>query len=197
MRRGVYILVILIMLFCGVAHAEPLKDGTIILYSGGPPIITRFIERRIIHQPYGHIAIVLDNQIYEAVVPRVRQISQISHASEMVKMRDKAERRSRGRRSLRVEVWEPVFDYTPQEVDAMKRTAIANINRPYRGLTFFHNRPSRGIHCTSLVATILEATGRYRFGLKQRMEPYDVFNIIRPQGYRLKSCEYSRIINRK
>jgi len=152
------------------------KDGSIIIFSNG--IMSRFIQRYT-GSSMNHTAIVLYENgkpyVYEATWPVARRMTWEQYKNFIAHRQGK---RRMQRMGLNVRLMQPVTNFTPAELAAMKKFARSQMGRPYRVRNWLENRDSYGTHCSQFVAEVLRASGRYPSPHYWKESPYSVYRKV-------------------
>ena len=154
---------ILFFLFTNSVFAQ-YPDGTLIFSSKNGPV-GRIAKRITGGDQYTHIAIVIDNIVYESDWPRAKA----THVSRYGKPRTTND------------YYIPNNAYSTKEVKAMLNNAKANLGKPYRLKNYIYpnSRPTNGTWCSPYTSNVLESSGRYMFTQHDRYEPQNLFTKIR------------------
>lgn len=144
-------------------------DGTIV-FSYSTNIIGRIAKRITKGDHYTHVGIVIDGMIYESDWPRAKR-SPI---------------RDYGKRKCVYDFYVPLFRYTEEEVDRMRRKAKAELGKPYQLRNYIRpwTRKTEGTWCSPYVTAVLNATGYWRLSSKDAYEPQNLYQaVIRHYAY--------------
>lgn len=148
-------------------------DGTLIFYHGGLGVrpIERFTGSKITH-----VAIVLDDYVYEATPPVAHKVKLNDYIIYLEQLKKKPFWKKRSFYYF-VLVPNKELDYGYAKVYADNQ-----LGRPYRITSFLHDKESRGIMCSQYVGNIIERTGLIKSS-NNKESPVSLYNKIR-RSYR-------------
>jgi len=132
-----------------------LRDGSVIFWRGG--LLVKPILKHT-DSDITHAAIVLyqgrEPWVYEAVPPRVHKVPMAEYRRLM------EEKTNESRRPMTWFVMQPKVRYGALELNAMKRHAESQLDRPYMLRGWWKGHEVRGIFCSQLVGDIIEKSGK-------------------------------------
>ena len=165
------LLLVLLCLICSESFAQ-YPDGTLIL-SSKKGLIGRVAKRMTCGDQYTHIAIIIDQHVYEQDFPR----------SKATPLRFyKYKRRSTN------DFYIPITPFTHEQTVRMKRYADAHLGEPYQLRNYLNprSRKTRGTWCSTWVGRVLNSSGRFDVSRTQSFEPQNLLDTVRPY-YNLKT----------
>jgi len=130
-----------------------MHDGSVIFWRGGLLVgpIYRFTNSLLTH-----VAIILDNLVYEATPPRVRRMPLQDYYQHLSQLSDSAFFR---RRDFSWFTLQPKNAFNSSQLAAMKAYAVSQLGRPYRLRSWFTEAESRGIFCSQYIGNIIAKSG--------------------------------------
>ena len=150
-----------------------LPNGSIVVWEGGflvGPI------GNVTGSQYTHVAIVLDNNIYEATPPVVRKMSVDNYFVYLESLKTKPFWQ---RRSFNYFILKPVKLFTDKQVSEMRSYAESQLGRPYMLRGYWQNREVRGIMCSQYVGNTLEKSGLIKSS-NYKESPISLYNKVFP-----------------
>lgn len=145
-------LIIILGLLASTTSVHAVEDGTLLFVENGQNLVETYT-----HSTYSHIAIVIDDHVYEAEPPRIRKQSLLEWFTNIGKHNE-------GTASpALVVVMAPDKPYSKEEVGNMREYLEKQVGRRYSIRGYLRNVPGDGIHCSEMCAGALEASGRYDF----------------------------------
>ena len=147
-------------------------DGTLLLSSKPNTLVGNVARRLTGGDKYTHIAVVIEDIVYESNWPRSKAtaISSYGHKKEIV------------------HYYEPKIPYTKEEIEKMRITSKSEIGKPYRLKNYLwpNSREVDGGWCSPFVGKVLNASGRYRLNKNQTYEPQNLIDSIIVDYNRIK-----------
>lgn len=139
-------------------NAIALENGTLLFVENGQNLVESYT-----HSTFSHVAIVIDDQVYEAAPPKIKRIPLKDWFTNIGKHNE-----GRGSPAL-VEIWKPDRPYSKTELEKMKEYLDGQVDRRYSIRGYLRKVPGDGIHCAEMCSEALEVTGRHSFE-KQNFE---------------------------
>jgi hypothetical protein len=143
--------VILCLMF-PTAKALAVEDGTLLFVENGQNLVECYT-----HSSYSHVAIVIDNQVYEAEPPRIHKEPLLDWFTKIAKYNEGA-----GSPAL-VVVKSPDKPYSSEEIARMREFLEEQVGRRYSIRGYVRKVPGNGIHCAEMCAGALEASEKFSF----------------------------------
>jgi hypothetical protein len=149
---------------CCLCFCVTYPDGTLVLSSKPGTVVGNIASRLTGGDQYTHIAIVIDNQVYESDWPRSKS-TPLSHY---------------GKRRGVYHYYRPTTPYTREQVDRMRDSVQSRLGQPYRLRNFLRpgSRQTEGTWCSPFVATALNASGRYQLAPQQSHKPQTLLESV-------------------
>lgn len=149
-----------------------MRDGSVLFWRGGLLIGPIYKHTG---STLTHVAIILDNIVYEAAPPRVHKLQFSAYEKHLDKL---AASQFIQRRNFSWFVLQPRLEYSVTELANMKAYAESQLGRPYR-LRGWWSDDIRGIFCSQYVGNIVERSGLIR-SLDTRESPVSLYNKLVP-----------------
>jgi hypothetical protein len=153
--------------------AAVLPDGSIVVWDGG--LLVRPI-RNSTGSNYTHVAIAIDNNIYEATPPVVRKLPVDEYFKRLAYI---GKQPFWQKRDFSYFTMLPKEPFTEKQVNAMRVYAESQIGRTYMLRGYWQNREVRGIMCSQYVGNILERSGLIKSS-NYKESPISLYNKIKP-----------------
>jgi len=122
-----------------------------------------------------HVAIILDNIVYEATPPRVHKLQFTDYEEHLDKL---AASRFIQRRDFSWFIRQPRLAYSAADTAVMRKYAESQMGRPYR-LRGWWSDDTSGIFCSQYIGNMLEKTGLIR-SLDNKESPVSLYNKLLP-----------------
>ena len=160
-------LVILGVLF-PAANSLAIEDGTLLFVENGQNLVESYT-----HSTYSHVAIVIDDQVYQAEPPQVKKEPLLEWFTNVGKYNE-----GKGSPAL-VVVMKPETPYSKEEVAKMRDFLEQQVGRRYSIRGYLRKVPGDGIHCAEMCSGALEASGRFSFpNHNYTYSPGELYKII-------------------
>ena len=143
------------------------EDGTLLFVQNGHNLVEYYTK-----SSYSHVAIVIDNHVYQAEPPRIRVqgldewFVDVAHFNE-----------GRGSPAI-VEVMVPAKKYNKKEVAAMKKFLDEQVDRRYSIRGYVRKMPGDGIHCAEMCSQAIVMSGRAEFSEPHKLSPGDLHDFV-------------------
>lgn len=145
-----------------------LADGTLLFVENSHNLVECYT-----HSTYSHVAIVLDGNVYEADLPKIRKYTVAEWFTNVGKYNE-----GKGSPAL-VTVMAPDTPYVEAEIVKMREFLDAQIDRRYSIQSYLKKSPRDGIHCSEMCAGALEATGKFNFEPENyKLSPGDLHDVV-------------------
>jgi len=145
-----------------------IENGTLLFVENGQNLVECYTK-----SSYSHVAIVLDDCVYEAELPEVKKYTVQEWFTNIGKYND-----GKGSPAL-VEIQAPDKPYTKEELGKMKVFLESQVGRRYSIRGYLRKIPGTGIHCSEMCATALESSGRCNFSVQNcEISPGDLHDWI-------------------
>ena len=128
------------------------ENGTLLFVENGHNLVEKYT-----HSSYSHVAIVIDDEVYEAEPPKIHKMSSQDWITKIGK-----DNEGTGSPEV-VSVMAPDKPYTKEEIDKMKAFLESQVGRRYSIKGYVRKRPGDGIHCAEMCSEAIEASGRSDF----------------------------------
>ena len=163
-------ILLIFLVWASISRAQSFPDGTLIFQSK-KGLIGNIAKRMTKGDRYTHVAIVIDNQVWESDWPRAKR-SPISNY---------------GKRRSTNDYYIPINPLSSSSISAMRKKAQSLIGKPYRLRNYLRpNSPrTQGTWCSPFVGQILNAGG-YSLSSQEYHEPQNLLHTIQPNYQFLK-----------
>lgn len=162
-----YFYMILAFLLWPFSGANAFENGTMLFVENGHNLVECYTRSNV-----SHVAIVIDDQVYEAEPPVVHKESVEDWLTKIAKYNER-----RGTPAI-VEVLKPSKPYTKSEIDKMRQFLDQQVGRRYSVRGYVRKIPGDGIHCAEMSAQALAATGRINVDQAYRLSPGNLREIV-------------------
>ena len=132
--------------------AYSFENGTLLFVENGHNIVEKYT-----HSSYSHVAIVVDEQVYEAEPPKIHKMTVEDWFTKIGK-----DNEGSGSPEV-VSIMVPKKSYTEEETAKMKEFLESQVGRRYSIKGYVRKQPGDGIHCAELCSEALEKSGRCDF----------------------------------
>lgn len=173
---------VLILLFPCQSFA--LEDGTLLFVENSHNLVESYTK-----SSFSHVAIVIDDCVYEANPPQVKKQTLQEWCLDVGKLNEGS-----GSPAL-VSVFVPNNPYSKEQVCDMKTFLEKQVGRRYSIKGYLTNTTSDGIHCSEMCSLALEASGKYEFSRQNcTYSPGDLHNFLpyhrigNKLYFRIKDC---------
>ncbi len=124
---------------------------------------------------YTHVGMIFNEDgepwLYEATPPRVRKIKLADYYKEVIEWNEKHRKNDP---PCEVWIYRPLAPYDKEELAAMKKYLLSQIDRKYSITGYILQEARTGCHCSELMAETLNRSGRMTFQNTYRVSPGDV-----------------------
>lgn len=145
-------LIIILGLLASATSIHAMEDGTLLFVENGQNLVECYT-----HSKYSHVAIVIDDHVYEANPPMIQKHSLLEWFTNIGKHNE-------GTASpALVVVMLPDKPYSEKEIGNMREYLEKQVGRRYSVKGYLRKIPGDGIHCSEMCASALEASGRCDF----------------------------------
>lgn len=144
------------LVFC-ILSAIP--DGSILFTENGSVVVANRTNSSLTHA-----AIVLDNYVYEARIPKVNKIPLEKYLKSS---------------KYKIIIAKPRTPYSREELKIMKDFAESQLGREYSVRSFTKGYPSKSLHCSEYVSEILIQSKRYESTNPSRVTPGSLWESIK------------------
>jgi hypothetical protein len=129
-----------------------LENGTLLFIENGQNLV-----ESCTHSSFSHVAIVIDDYVYEADLPQIKKQTVLEWLTNVGKHNE-----GKGSPALLV-VLAPNKPYLELEVSKMREFLEGQVGRRYSVRGYFKKVPGDGIHCAEMCACALESSGKFKF----------------------------------
>lgn len=145
-------IIVVLGLLMPASTALAMEDGTLLFVENGQNLVECYT-----HSAFSHVAIVIDDQVYEAQPPKIFKQPLLDWFTNVGKYNEGA-----GSPAL-VVVMKPEKPYSKEEIAKMREFLEDQVGRRYSIRGYLRKVPGEGIHCAEMCAGALEASGRCEF----------------------------------
>jgi hypothetical protein len=135
-----------------------IPDGSILFTENGSVVVANRTNSSLTHT-----AIVLDNYVYEARIPKVNKVPLAKYLKSKYK----------------ILITKPKKLYSKEELKRMKDFAESQLGREYSVRSFVKGYPKKSLHCSEYVSEILIQSKRYESTNPSRVTPGSLWESIK------------------
>jgi len=150
------------------SNSFALEDGTLLFVENGQNLVECYTN-----SSYSHVAMVIDDHVYEANLPDIKKQSLRDWFTNIGKRNE-----GTGSPAL-VVVMMPKQSFSKDEISKMKTFLEEQVDRRYSIRGYLRKVPGEGIHCAEMCAGALEKSGRFKFkNQNYTYSPGDLYNCM-------------------
>lgn len=163
----------LVLLTLSLSATPQFEDGSLLVLERSNKPVAQVTGSSITHMA------ILFHQgdtewVYEATPAKARSLTLAEYRRELGGL-DR-----HGSEPTRVSVLEPKYPYSEMQLARMRSHAASQVGRRYSVKGYVRGKESDGIHCAHLVATTLQAGGRFQFEQAYATSPGDLVASVTP-----------------